>query len=138
MKRQYLVSAVTATLLAGGIAATSTVSAHDFFSRIKNNLAAKLVPSQEVPLISSPTAKGTFKATIDEANQTITYEVSYEGLEGVPAQGHIHIGQRSVNGGVMVFLCGNAPTVPPAAFPQPPACPPSPATITGVITPAMI
>jgi len=41
-------------------------------------------------------------------------------------------------GGVSVFLCGNPPTVPPATFPQPPACPLSPATITGVLTPAHV
>ena len=140
MKRQYLLSAVSAILLTSGLAATGTVAANDFFSRVKNSLAAKLAPQQEVPVVSSPVAKGTFKATIDEANQTLTYELSYEGLEAAPQQAHIHIGQRSVNGGVSVFLCGNPgntpATVPPAAFPQPPECPASPATISGVLTPA--
>jgi hypothetical protein len=98
---------------------------------------AELVPINEVPAVSSA-ATGRFKATIDRANQTISYEVSYDGLEDVPLQAHIHIGQRHTNGGVSVFLCGNAPTVPPATFPQPPACPPSPATITGVLTAANV
>lgn len=96
---------------------------------------AELVPINEVPSISSG-AHGRFKATIDRENQTISYEVSYEGLEDVPTQAHIHIGQRHTNGGISVFLCGNAPTVPPATFPQPPDCPVSPATITGVLTAA--
>lgn len=98
---------------------------------------AELVPINEVPSISSG-AHGRFKATIDRENQTISYEVSYEGLEDVPTQAHIHIGQRHTNGGISVFLCGNAPTVPPATFPQPPACPVSPATITGVLTAANV
>jgi len=98
---------------------------------------AELVPANEVPSISSG-ARGRFKATIDRENQTISYEVSYEGLEDVPTQSHIHFGQRHTLGGVSVFLCGNAPAVPPAPFPQPPACPPSPATVTGVITAANI
>ena len=98
---------------------------------------AELIPTKEVPSISSG-ARGRFKATIDRANQTISYELSYEGLEAAPTQAHIHVGQRRVNGGISVFLCGNPPTVPPATFPQPPACPPSPATITGVLTAANI
>ena len=98
---------------------------------------AELVPTQEVPSVSS-VARGRFKATIDRANQTISYELSYEGLEAGPEQAHIHVGQRRVNGGISVFLCGNPPTVPPATFPQPQACPPSPATITGVLTVANI
>jgi len=122
MKRQLLVAAATALVLVTGAA-----SAHD--RRVKNNLVAELKPSQEVPAISSPTAKGSFTATIDEANQTIAYELSYEGLEGTAVQGHIHLGQRGVNGGVSVFLCGSATT---------PVCAASPATITGVITPASI
>ena len=84
---------------------------------------ADLVPTQEVPAVSS-VARGRFKATIDRANQTISYELSYEGLEAGPTQAHIHVGQRRVNGGISVFLCGNPPTVPPATFPQPQACPP--------------
>lgn len=98
---------------------------------------AELVPAQEVPSVSSD-ARGRFKATIDRANQTISYELSYEGLEAAPEQAHIHVGQRRVNGGISVFLCGNPPTVPDAKFPQPQPCPPSPATITGVLTAANI
>jgi len=98
---------------------------------------AELIPINEVPSISSA-AHGRFKATIDRENQTISYELSYEGLEDVALQAHIHLGQRHTTGGVSVFLCGNPPTVPPATFPQPPACPPSPATITGTLTAANI
>lgn len=98
---------------------------------------AELVPTNEVPSISSG-AHGRFKATIDRENQTISFELSYDGLEDVPQQAHIHIGQRRVNGGISVFLCGNPPTVPPATFPQPQPCPSSPATITGVLTAANV
>jgi hypothetical protein len=98
---------------------------------------AELKPTNEVPVVSS-VASGRFKATVDRANQTISYELSYDGLEGAPEQAHIHVGQRTFNGGISVFLCGNPPTVPPPEFPQPPACPPPPATITGVLTAANI
>ena len=85
---------------------------------------ADLVPTQEVPSVSS-VARGRFKATIDRANQTISYELSYEGLEAAPTQAHIHVGQRRVNGGISVFLCGNPPTVPRGDVPAAaglPAC----------------
>jgi hypothetical protein len=95
------------------------------------------VPINEVPSISSG-AHGRFKATTDRENQTNSYELSYEGLEDTALQAHIHIGQRHTNGGVGVFLCGNPPNVPPATFPQPPACPLSPATITGTLTAANV
>jgi hypothetical protein len=98
---------------------------------------AELIPINEVPSVSSP-AHGRFKAAIDRENQTISYELSYDGLEDVALQAHIHLGQRHTNGGISVFLCGNPPAVPPAPFPQPPACPPSPATITGTLTAANI
>jgi hypothetical protein len=129
---------VSASALA--LALIGTVSANDSDDKSRRNrVVAVLKPSAEVPLVSSPAARGLFKATIDEANQVISYELSYEGLEGVPGQAHIHIGQPFVgNGGVSVFLCGNPPTVPAATVPQPPACPPSPATITGEIRPANI
>jgi CHRD domain len=35
------------------------------------------------------------------------YELSYENLEGTTTNAaHIHLGQTSVNGGVVAFLCG--------------------------------
>jgi hypothetical protein len=98
---------------------------------------AELAPTHEVPAISSG-AHGRFKATIDRENQTISFELSYEGLEDLPTQAHIHIGQSRVNGGISVFLCGNPPNVPPATFPQPQPCPASPATITGVLNAANV
>lgn len=128
MKRPLMLAAVA--LVFG----TSIAMAHD---RHRNRFAADLKPTEEVPALSS-TASGSFAATIDEANQIITYELKYDALEAAPAQAHIHVGQQTANGGVSVFLCGNAPTVPPATVPQPPACPPGPATITGTITPANI
>jgi hypothetical protein len=115
---------------------TATAASGD--QRTKNLRAfAQLKPLSEVPSLSS-TGSGRFKATIDVLNQTITYELSYQDLEAAPGQAHVHLGQRGVNGGISVFLCGNAPTVPPAEVPQPPACPPSPATVTGTLTAANI
>jgi CHRD domain len=96
--------------------------------RPAHRVAAQLRPTNEVPALSS-TGHGRFQATIDDTNQTISFELSYDDLEAAPVQAHIHVGQRHVNGGVSVFLCGPAPQQP---------CAPSPAKIIGVLTPANI
>ena len=93
----------------------------------------------EVPSISS-TGQGEFRTKIDENDETIAYTLTWENLEVGATQAHIHFGQRSVNGGISVFLCtnlGNAPASPP----NPPTqeCPTGPSgTVTGVITPAHV
>jgi hypothetical protein len=93
-------------------------------------LRARMVPTQEVPVVSS-LARGEFRARI-ESDSEITFRLSYKGLEGGPILfAHIHLGQTGVNGGIMVFLCNNTP-----AGPQPRPCPAGPATIEGTITPA--
>jgi hypothetical protein len=94
---------------------------------------ARLHGFQEPPSVSS-TGRGTFEARLDDENDLIFYKLTYEALEG-PAtiQAHIHLGQRSVNGGVAVFLCGGAP---PSS--DKPACPPVEGTVEGVIDPADI
>src|SRR5258705_1057763 len=115
----------------------ASVLAHDGSDRKPFRIFALLQPTSEVPALSSG-ASGRFKATVDPLAETITFELSYDGLEGDVLQSHIHVGQHSVNGGISVFLCGNPPAVPPASVPQPPACPAPPATVTGVITAASI
>lgn len=129
-----------AILTAFGLAASGLHAGdggHDNDGGRDKSFSAQLKPTNEVPALSS-VASGRFHAVVDELNQTITYELSYEDLEAAVQQAHIHIGQRSVNGGITVFLCGTPGFLPPATVPQPPACPTSPATVEGVITPANI
>jgi hypothetical protein len=71
---------------------------------------------QENPDIST-VAGGRFEVTIDDEAQTLTYELSYSGLEGTVQQAHIHFGKRAINGGVTVFLCGTAAAPGPAGTP---------------------
>ena len=86
-------------LLLSGLLATPIASATD-----KEKILAGLSGFREVPSISSP-ASGHFEAVIDRKAGTIAYDLSYSGLTGDVQQAHIHVGQRSVNGGVSVFLC---------------------------------
>ena len=95
-----------------------------------NRIEARLKSYQEVPAVSS-VASGRFKATLDKVSGTLTYELSYSGLEAPVRMAHIHIGQRGVNGGIMVWLCQTvAPFVDPTG--GAPTCPQS-GTVTGTL-----
>ena len=122
MKKQlWYVSVVIGLLLAVGAFA---VSAHDNDNRVR----ARMSPSQEVPAVSSQ-ASGDFEARIED-NQ-VTFKLTYEGLEGGNALfAHIHLGQKSVNGGVMTFLCGGGT--------KPTPCPNGSGTVEGTIVAADI
>ena len=96
-----------------------SASAHDGVK-----LRAKLVGAQEVPVVSTQ-ATGDFEARID-SDGSVSYKLSYEGLEGGSTLfAHIHLGQRSVNGGIMAFLCGGGT--------KPAACPGPSGTVEGTI-----
>jgi hypothetical protein len=124
MVHQLFSAAVAALLLL-----SATALAGDDH-RPKKRFSAVLKPTEEVPALSSA-ASGRFKLRIDDDAQAISFELSYSGLEAATTQAHIHIGQRSVNGMISVFLCG-----PVGSAAQ--TCPPAPATVTGVLTPANI
>jgi hypothetical protein len=85
-----------------------------------------LVGYQEVPAIST-TGNGTFEAKVNDDGSSFDWTLSYSGLEGSVTQSHIHFAQRSVNGGISIFLCSNLGNGPVGT----PPCPPSPATISG-------
>jgi hypothetical protein len=54
---------------------------------------------------------------------SLDFELTYSDLEGSPQAAHVHFGQPMVNGGIVFFLCGGSE----------PACPPSPAAVTGTV-----
>jgi hypothetical protein len=94
---------------------------------------ADLEGFQEVPAIST-VASGRFRAFVDSKASTITWKLSYEGLEGAVQQAHVHFGQMSVNGGVSFFLCSNLGNGPAGTQ----TCPEGPAELSGVITPDLV
>jgi hypothetical protein len=94
---------------------------------------ADLEGFQEVPAIST-VASGRFRAVVDTKANTITWKLSYDGLEGAVQQSHVHFGQMSVNGGISFFLCSNLGNGPAGTQ----ACPVGPAELTGVITPDLV
>ena len=96
-------------------------------------IAATLSGYEEVPVVST-LASGEFRAMIDRDDQNIDYELTYSGLQGTVLQAHIHVAQLSVNGSIVIWLCGTATNPGPAGTQ---ACPQS-GTITGTIAAANV
>jgi hypothetical protein len=96
---------------------------------------ASLSGDNEIPIVYTD-ASGTFKATLNSDETQIEYELTYAALESAVQQAHIHIGRKSENGGISVWLCSNLASPPTPAGTQP--CPTPSGTITGVITAANV
>jgi CHRD domain len=121
--RVKLAAAVGATA-ALAIAVTTAVAGDG------DQVKARLTGFEEVP-VNSTVARGDFRAQLRVSQSEIQYRLRYSDLEGTVQVAHIHLGQRSVNGGVAVFLCSNMGGAPAGT----PACPPPPATVEGTIGP---
>jgi hypothetical protein len=106
----------------------------------EETLTARLTGRQEAPVCST-TGSGEFRATINEDATEVKYELTYT-LDGTVQQGHIHLGQRGVSGGISVWLC-QTPSLPPPAGPKldptglAPECPLS-GTVFGTFTRANV
>ena len=98
-------------------------------------LRATLQGFQETPAAISTGASGSFRGEISSDGTQITYTLSYSGLEGDVRQAHIHLGQRSVTGGIVVFLCQT--TYNPDETGHAPTCPQF-GTVTGTLTKANV
>src|SRR2546421_1120345 len=93
----------------GALLLTNMASADD-------KVRARLIGFQEVPVVSTE-ANGTFDAVISQRGDAIDYKIPYTGMQGVVTQSHMHAGQRSVNGGIVLWICGSATNPGPAGTP---------------------
>jgi hypothetical protein len=112
------VGALTAVGVAGAVA----------LAQGGNDFKERLTGYEEVPALST-SGHGTFRASIRDNRTAIRYRLSYAGLEARPLQAHIHLGQRGVNAGVIVFLCDNTGAGPAGTKP----CPAPSGTVTGTL-----
>lgn len=96
-------------------------------------LRADLTGFEEVLPVST-TGNGQLRLLIYPDRSTISYELSYSGLQADVTQAHIHFGQPAVNGGISVFLCTNLGNGPAGTQ----ACPLRSGTVSGVITAASV
>ena len=92
---------------------------------------ARMSGFEEVPALST-TGRASFEVRV--GRDAITYELSYRDLESDATQAHIHLGQKSVNGGIVVFLCSNLGNGPAGTQ----ACPLRSGTIAGTIVAANV
>lgn len=130
MKRSVLVLALL-------LVASSSGAAEDDKD---NRVTARLAPRNEVPAVSSPDARGGFRARIDPATLTIEFELAFEGLQSDVIMSHIHFAQPNVNGAIMTWLCGTSITTPPTPGPAgTPTCPgPRAGAFAGTISAANV
>jgi hypothetical protein len=80
-----------------------TASADDDGTKVR----AHLIGFQEVPVVSTD-ASATFEAVISPKGDAIDFEITYTGIQGTVTQSHMHVGQRGVNGGVVLWICQTA------------------------------
>ncbi|HTH38593.1 MAG TPA: CHRD domain-containing protein [Pyrinomonadaceae bacterium] len=117
MKRFLMLAAIVLILIAGAIALAQGFG---------NPFVASLEGYQEVPAVST-IGNAEFRAELSPYGDRVNWSMTYLNLEGNILQSHIHFGQKSVNGGIVVFLCTNLGNGPVGTQ----LCPPPPATITG-------
>jgi hypothetical protein len=115
-----LAGAIAILLVAAGVTAAGASRGGD------DEFDARLKGYEEVPSVST-VASGRFDAEVDEGDQVIEYRLSFRDLESDSLFAHIHLGQRTANGGVSAFLCGGG---------DKPACPLRSGTVEGTIDPA--
>jgi len=97
-------------------------------------IQALLTGFQEVPSVST-VASGKFRGRINPGDQSIDYELTYEGLQGAVTQAHIHIAKTSVNGGIVLWFCGTASNPGPTGTPT---CTAGSGIFTGTFTAANV
>jgi len=111
-----------------GLLATATAAQAD-------QIGTALTGYEETPAAVSTTASGEFTGTISDDGQSIDYRLRYSGLQGTVTQSHIHVGQLSITGSIVIFLCQTATNPDPTGLA--PQCPQE-GTVNGTITAANV
>jgi hypothetical protein len=96
MKKLTLAAAAVLVCGATGYAFTDEGSRR--FSELLNGL-------KEAAAVVSTTGTGTFRAHISKDGSEISYELTFNELEGDVTQAHIHVGLPQNTGGVVLWLC---------------------------------
>ena len=104
----------------------------------QDSIRVHLKGFEEVPVVVTDAA-GDVDLDIDDTAPSIAYQLTYSGLEGNVTQSHIHVGQKSVNGGIVLWLCQTATNPAPPQAAATPQCPgPHGGTVSGTLTPSML
>jgi hypothetical protein len=129
MRIRYVLPVVV--VLGLGIASLAIASTRDHGKSNDNTVTAFLTGHTEVPAVHS---KGTGKLTLTiNADNTMSYTLTYSGLNNPAAVAHVHIGQSFASGGVVFFLCGGGTKV---GTPCPAGNTSTPVSVSGTIVAA--
>lgn len=98
-------------------------------------IKTRLTGYQEVPSVSTG-ASGELELVVSRHNDFIDFELSYQGLQGVVRQAHIHFAQRHVNGAIVLWLCQTTLNPAPASVADRVETCPQEGTVRGRLTAA--
>ena len=124
-KLRFMAALAVLVLVGASASSAQGTGGHD-----KKKATAQLIGYEEVPAISTE-GGGSFRAWLTD--DAFTFKLTYDGLSSHVQQSHIHFGQKSVNGGIAVFLCSNLGNGPAGTA----TCPES-GEVTGTITAAQV
>lgn len=142
MRRTTLICALSAFGMSLALAANAVAAPGDKGGpppgkgKGHDNVKIHLKGFEEVPVVVTGAA-GSLELDINDAAPSIAYELSYDGLEGTVAQAHIHIAQKNVNGGIVLWLCQATARAPAQVAATTPECPQT-GTVSGTLTPASV
>jgi hypothetical protein len=91
------------------LAAALLILALASVARAAETFTASLDGDNEVPPVAGD-GTGSATVTISDDGQSVSWDVSYSGLTGDPAAGHIHFGGADVAGPVMIPFATVTPT----------------------------
>lgn len=117
-------------LLALALAFAAPIAYGD--DRVRGNLSG----AQEVPVVST-TGTGRFRAEIVSPD-LVRWELTYERMESPVTQAHIHIAQRNVNGGIVLWLCQSTANPAPASAGVVATCTSPSGSFSGTFTPLVV
>jgi len=96
-------------------------------------IQATLTGYEENPPVST-VASGQFQGQISRNEDFIDYELIYNDVQATVTQAHIHFGQLSVNGSIVIWLCKTTQAAPAGT----PDCTTPSGVFTGTITAASV
>jgi hypothetical protein len=129
MSRRRIRYALPVALVLGlGIVsfAIAATHGHGNGNNNQNQFTAALNGHNETPAVHTR-GTGNLSLTIN-ADNTMTFTLTYSGLNSPATAAHVHFGQPDVAGGVVFYFCGGGS--------KPAACPPgttTTATVTGTV-----
>jgi hypothetical protein len=122
-----------ALVLGLGVASLAVASTRDHHKSNQNQVRAFLNGHNETPAVHTK-GTGTLTLTIN-ADNTMSYMLTYSGLNSPAAVAHVHFGQPNVAGNIVFWLCGGGTK---AGTPCPAGNTATPVSVSGTISAADI